>query len=204
MIYEIQTGALAPGRMPELVERTVAALPARLELSPLAAFWRSEIGALNRTVMVWPYRDLAHREAVLSRLEDVPGWPPDMTLLASEQIEIGTPAPFLPPLTACPPDGVFEIRTYTFRPGTIPEVLAVWSRMVPDRIRLSPLIACWYTDIGVRHRFSHVWWYRSLDERARIRAEAVRQGIWPPPTQQWRISEESSILLPVSFGPDTP
>jgi len=202
VIYEIHTAALAPGRMPDVLERTLEALPARLEVSPLAAFWRSEIGALNRTVMVWPYRDMAHRAAVLASLGEVPGWPPDTSaLLASEQVEIGTPAPFLAPLTTCPSDGVFEVRTYTFRPGTIPNVLDVWSRMVPDRVRLSPLVACWYTDIGVRHRFTHVWWYRSLDERMRVRAEAVQQGIWPPPTQEWRISEESSIVLPVPFAP---
>ena len=107
-----------------------------------------------------------------------------------------TPAPFMRPLTVGPGGDVLEMRTYTFRPGSIPRVLAIWADMVPARERLSPLIACWTTEIGALHRLTHVWSYRSLDERTNIRAEAVRLGIWPPDTREWRLAEESSILLP--------
>jgi hypothetical protein len=198
MLYEVYTAVLRPGQMQEVVSRTLAALPARERVSPLAAFWKTEIGGLNRIVLVWPYRDLAHRAEVQASLRDVGGWPPDTTdLLASEQIEIVTPAPFMRPLTREAGGGVFEMRSYTYRPGTIPNVLAIWAEAVPERERLSPLVACWYTEIGALHRFTHVWAYRTLDERATVRAEAVRRGIWPPDTREWRLSEESSILLPV-------
>lgn len=201
MIYEIDTTALKPGMLSEVVARTAASLPGREAISPLAAYWRTEVGALNRTLTVWPYRDMTHRAEVRAALEDVPGWPPDVTdLIVSEQVEIVTPASFMRPLTRASDRGVLEMRTYTFRPGTMPLVLDVWERMVPARERLSPLVACWYTEIGALHRFTHIWGYESLDERARIRAEAVEQGIWPPLTREWRLSEESNILLPVMFS----
>lgn len=201
MIYEVHTTALRPGAMSEAVARTKDALPARVALSPLAALWQSEIGGLNRIVLVWPYRDLAHRADVHDAVSEVREWPPDTAeLTAAERVEIVTPAPFMRPLTDAPTDGVLELRTYTYHPGTMGMVLQVWADAVPARERLSPLLACWYTAIGDLHRFSHVWPYRSLEERAAIRAEAVRQGIWPPDTRQWRIREESSILLPIAFG----
>jgi hypothetical protein len=198
MIYEIDTTAMKPGTLPEVVARTTAALPARTAISPLAAYWQTEIGALNRTLTVWPYRDMAHRAEVAAAVADLPDWPPDVSdLIASEAVEIVSPTSFMRPLTLASQRGVLEMRTYTFRPGTMPKVLDVWARMVPARERLSPLVACWTTEIGALHRFTHVWGYDSLDDRARIRAEALEQGIWPPLTREWRVSEESNILLPV-------
>ena len=198
MLYEVQTREARAGVLPELVARIAAALPERERFSPLAAAWQSEIGALNRCLTVWAYADLAERERVRVAAEAAGVWPPDLgDLLAAEQIELVTPAPFMRPLAPAESRGVLEMRTYTFQPGTLPRVVELWARALPERERLSPLIACWWPAIGRLHRFTHVWRYDSLEERARVRAEAVRQGIWPPPTMGWRTAAESSILLPV-------
>ena len=201
MIYEVHTASAGAGQLADVIAGTLRALPARVALSPLAAFWKADVGALNRIVMVWPYRDLAHRDEVAAALRGVPDWPPATAeLLRGEILEIVTPAPFMRPLTGAPMGDVLEMRTYTFRPGSIPDVLAIWADMVPARERLSPLVACWTTEIGALHRFTHVWSYRSLDERTSIRTEAVRLGIWPPDTREWRLAEESSLLLPIDPG----
>ena len=33
---------------------------------------------------------------------------------------------------------------------------------------------------GEQPRFLNIWVYESVDERAQIRADAVKQGVWPP------------------------
>jgi hypothetical protein len=54
MIVEFRTYRLKPGSVAQAEERFGQALPARTKLSPLAAFWHTEVGPLNRIIHVWP------------------------------------------------------------------------------------------------------------------------------------------------------
>ena len=77
---------------------------------------------------------------------------------------------------------IYEFRTYALRPGTLPRFLELFGEALPGRERLSKLAAFWYTDVGHRNEVIHVWPYENALERSRIRAQAVKDGIWPPPT----------------------
>jgi hypothetical protein len=48
MIIEMRTYTVQPGSVGTVEERFGQALPARAKLSPLAAFWHTEVGPLNR------------------------------------------------------------------------------------------------------------------------------------------------------------
>jgi hypothetical protein len=202
MIYEVCTGTVRPGARAEAYERMAAALPQRERLSPAFGFWHSELGVLNRLVQVWEYRDLGHLAEVRGSADHTVGWPPDVApLLHDEEVEVWAGVPFVESARAGHWGQVYEMRTYTFGPGTMPRVLEVWAKAVPDRVRLSPLVACWYNVVGQRNRLRHIWAYESLDERARIRQEALELPDWPPMTREWRTHEESQILLPAPFSP---
>lgn len=202
MLYEVVTSTRRPGAVPEVEALFSAALPARVRHSPLGAFWHTEIGAMNQTVQVWAYEDLAHREAVHRAVTDEPGWPPaDRELTVAERTEIWSPAPFMRDFAPHEYGGIFEMRIYRFRPGNMDRVLEIWQRLVPGREQLSPLVACWVSAIGELDRLCHVWAYPSLDERARIRRQALAEGGWPPMTREWRVGEDVSILLPAAFSP---
>ena len=55
---------------------------------------------------------------------------------------------------------------------------------------------------GTVTRFMHIWPYRSLDERMRLRAKAVDDGVWPPPGGPgYLASQQSDIYLPAPFSP---
>lgn len=191
MLYEIRTYRTKPGAVAEIERAAAGQTPPEGAAGPLA-FWHTEIGPLNEIVRI------AETDG---RARQGPLWPAiDGDLVVGEEAEIWWPAPFMRPLEAGEYGGVFEMRTYTYRPGTLPNVLEVWARAVPARERLSPLVACWYTEVGA-HRFRHVWAYRGLDERARIRKEALAIPGWPPLTREWRVAEENEILHPASFSP---
>ena len=55
MIFEMRTYLMKPGTIPQVEEAFATALPGRLKLSPLAGFWRTEVGMLNQIIHVWPY-----------------------------------------------------------------------------------------------------------------------------------------------------
>ena len=64
---------------------------------------------------------------------------------------------------------VYEMRTYTYAPGDMPEGAGGWAKAIEAREELSPLAACWTSELGGLNKFIHTWVYKDLDERARVR-----------------------------------
>src|SRR5258705_236173 len=76
MIVEFRTYTLNPGTTPQFEERFAEALPARAKVSPLAAFWHTEVGPLNQVIHVWPYKDANHRAETREKARKEGIWPP--------------------------------------------------------------------------------------------------------------------------------
>ena len=85
MIIEMRTYTLQPGTVASFEERFAQALPARAKVSPLAAFWHTEVGPLNRVIHVWPYEDMAARTRLREQATKTPGWPPNTREFVVEQ-----------------------------------------------------------------------------------------------------------------------
>jgi hypothetical protein len=96
---------------------------------------------------------------------------------------------------------IYEFRTYTLHPRTLPEFIKRWTDALEPRLKLSKLAAFWYTEIGPLNQVIHVWSYENVLERSKIRAEAVRMGIWPPKTSEFITDMKSEILEPLPFSP---
>lgn len=202
MIVDCYTATALPGQIPELDARLEKVLENRTALSPLAGAWRAEIGELSQVVQLWPYRDLAHRADVLERAPALVGWPVDGDgVLEDEQLETWTAVPFATLLEPGAYGSVYEMRTYSFRPGTMERVLEVWANALPARVGLSPLVACLYAQSGRLNRLRHIWAYADLNERARLRQESLSLPGWPPMTREWRVHEVSQVLVPAAYSP---
>lgn len=208
MIYEVRTYDLKSGSMAKFEAAFTEGLEARNKYSKLAAFWRTEIGPLNQVIHVWPYNDLNERDEVRKASAKDPGgkWPPKTgEFTANMNVEILAPAPFMRPLLGEPQElgKVYEMRIYTYAPGAMSKVLEGWGAAIAEREKFSPLAACWYTELGTLNRFFHVWAYKDLAEREKVRAESTKAlaGKWPPQTGQSPISMENKLLVPAAFSP---
>ena len=202
MIYEVRTYRLQPGSVAECEHIFGEALPRREEFSPLGAFWHTEIGRLNEIIHVWPYESLQHRTDARAQAAQSGAWPPPIgKFIEHMESEIFIPAPFMEPFGQKQLGPIYEIRTYMFRPGAIPAVLERWAEALPSRVQLSPLAACWYSDLGELNKFVHIWPFASLDERGRIRAESMQLPDWPPKIREFLVKQESKIVLPAAFSP---
>jgi hypothetical protein len=122
-------------------------------------------------------------------------------LIAREQVWILNPAPFMRALPSGALGKIYEMRVYTAKVGKMSDVIRVWSPVVADREKLSPLAACWYTDLGPLSLWIHVWAYPDLNTRTQVRAEANKLDTWPPPTREFLDSQENKILVPADFSP---
>src|SRR5436853_6552173 len=88
------------------------------------------------------------------------------------------PAPFMRALGSRDfgSGNVYEMRTYTYAAGDIPKVVDAWAKVIESRERLSPLAACWTSELGGLNTFVHTWGYKDLNERTRVREQSRRPG----------------------------
>ena len=210
MVYEVRTYDLKPRSQPEFLKRFGEAYEHRKKYSELAAFWHSEIGPLNQVVQVWPYESVEERARIRAAVRKDSIWPPQLReLIVAVRSEIATPAPFSPPLKPAKMGPYFEIRTYTFAPGSLPLAIDNWTRALPGRLALSPLCAVWYSEHVGLHRWTHVWPYPSLQARTEAREKAAAAGVWPPhmiARKEGRqgesfVAQENKIMMPAAFSP---
>ncbi|MGH6966107.1 MAG: NIPSNAP family protein [Phenylobacterium sp.] len=203
MIVEMRTDNVLSGRIAALEARVAEALPARAALSPLAGYWRTETGTLDQVIQIWPYTDLEQRARVLSEARRLPAWPPETGYVGEQLSEIYLPAPFSPDLKPHEFGGIYEIRTYTLMPRFLPSLIERWGNYIANRVAVSPLVFAGDCEFGGVNRWRHIWAYTDLAERAAIRGEVRRKGIWPPPGGDpvRFLKQETIIVRPASFSP---
>jgi hypothetical protein len=203
MIIEMRTYTLQPGTLAEVEKRFGDSLPVREKHSKLAAFWHTEVGPLNQIIHVWAYDGFEQRAAIRAAAQKEEGWPPPIReFVVAQQSEVFHPAPFSPPLTPRGIGPLFEIRQYTLVPGAIPGLIQRWSEKIEGRTKFSPLVAGMYSEFGALNKWVHIWAYKDLNDRARVRAEAAATGQWParnPPGVV--VKQENALVMPSSFSP---
>ena len=202
MIYEVRTYTLKPGSVAEAENRFGEAMPSRDKYSKLGAFWHTDVGPLNQIIHVWPYESLQHRTEIRAQAAHETGWPPKIQeFIETMESEIMIPAPFMRDLGNQQLGNVYEMRMYIYQPGKMSEVLKRWGEAIADREKLSPLAACWYSELGGLNKFVHVWPYKDMGERARIRTESQKLPNWPPKTREFLVSQSNKLLVPAAFSP---
>lgn len=162
----------------------------------------SELGPQNRALVLRSFdteADLAaeRRRALRSTSPFNCG-----SMLLGLSMESYAQFPFLPPIQTGRRGPIYEFRSYILKPGGLPETLEAWAEMVPRRIKLSPVLTVMYALDGPA-RFTHIWCYPDFAQRAAIRAEALRTGVWPPRSAPHTLTTvmASEIYLPAAISP---
>jgi len=94
------------------------------------------------------------------------------------------------------------MRYYAMKAGTLPDLIKRWEGAIGERMKMSPVALAGHVEHGEANRFIHIWGYKSLDERAAIRAKAREMGIWPPKGGgDTLLTQANKIMLPSAFSP---
>ena len=75
---------------------------------------------------------------------------------------------------------IYELRTYTVKPGTLGDIVKAASTVSRD-VRgdnYGKLEGYWMTEIGPLNQVMHMWSYASFDERAKLRGELAKNPRW--------------------------
>jgi len=97
---------------------------------------------------------------------------------------------------------IYEVRTYDLKARSVPEVEKRFGEAYEKRRKYSELAAFWHTEIGPLNQIIHVWPYKNLEERATIRAAAVKDKVWPPHIGEFIVAMRSDIMMPLSVSPE--
>jgi hypothetical protein len=95
-VYEMRIYTYAAGDIPKLLEAREQGLAAREALSPVVAYWTSELGALNRFFHTYVYKDLAERSRVRSAMAAARQGPPTGVRPIRQENKLLIPADFSP------------------------------------------------------------------------------------------------------------
>lgn len=202
MLYDVTILTVRPGTTPNALPQLDQWLRGTRLGGTLLACWLTEIGALNQILLIREYGSeaaiAADRDAIVR--SGNPYGVADMITAASCDTYVSFP--FLSPMQAGSAGPIFEVRTYVLKPAGLGKTIELWRAAVQNRVRLSPLLAAMYSLGGGMPRFIHIWPYASLDERQRIRGEAVKIGVWPPPSgPDHLLAQQADIFLPAPFSP---
>jgi hypothetical protein len=75
---------------------------------------------------------------------------------------------------------IYELRTYTVKPGTLGDMVKAASTVSRDirKDDYGKLEGYWSTEIGPLNQVMHMWSYSDLNERARLRGELAKNPRW--------------------------
>jgi NIPSNAP len=96
---------------------------------------------------------------------------------------------------------IYEVRTYTLRPGTVAEFEERYAKRLPLREQHSKLGAFWHTEVGPLNQVIHVYPYDDLHHRTAVRDalanDTARAQI--PSGREFVVAQEAEIMTPAPF-----
>jgi hypothetical protein len=96
---------------------------------------------------------------------------------------------------------IYEVRTYTLRPGTVAEFEERFAKRLPLREKHSKLGAFWHTEFGPLNQVIHVYPYDDLQQRTAVREalakDTARAQI--PGGGEFIAAQEAEIMNPAPF-----
>jgi len=200
MRYDVTILTTRPGLGGQALGKLRDNLPAGK--NQLLGCWSSDIGAMNRILLLHAIADEADLSATRARLannENPFGVAEFLQTWSSDTYEL---LPFLDPIKPGAYGAFYEVRTYQVRPSGMPGTIEAWRGAVPERVKLSPMYGAMYSITGTVPRFLHIWPWPTLDTRHAVRAKAVEMGIWPPKGGPDRLLEmQVDIYVPAPFSP---
>ncbi len=199
--YELATLSTSIGAAPKAAPAIEAWCREGEARGRLLGCWSSEIGLLNQILVLRGFDSDAELQAERHRTLRSASPFGCAEWLTALSLDAYAPFPELPPVQPGSFGPVYEVRSYLLKTGGLAPTMAAWKAALPARLAVSPLVVVMHTLDGPP-RFTHIWPYPSLNDRAAIRADCVARGIWPPKGgADWLAEMRSTICLPTAVSP---
>ncbi|KAJ7631248.1 hypothetical protein FB45DRAFT_917954 [Roridomyces roridus] len=111
---------------------------------------------------------------------------------------------FLPTAPPHAEGGIFELRSYQLKPGTLLEWENTWRKGIEARRKFVAPVGAWFSQVGRLHQVHHLWQYPSLEVRKELREQAWQIDGWAETvskTSQLTKFMDAFVLRPLPFSP---
>ncbi|XP_069134849.1 protein NipSnap-like isoform X1 [Argopecten irradians] len=211
-VYEMQFHAVKPESMEEYLKQFQSFQQLMHDKgtgAKLIGSFTVEIGDQDEAVHIWQYPG---GYPVLNNATEIYRKDKDFIdyrlrrnkMLRSRKNQILLPFSFWPEPTARSGSNIYEMRSYTLKPGTMIEWGNNWARGIENRRSNDEAVAGLFTHLGEQYVVHHVWGYTDLQSRKETREQAWSKPGWDECvayTVPLIRHMQSRILIPTPFSP---
>lgn len=180
-LYELQIHNVRPDATEDyenLYNENIPNLITNNEGLRLTGSWRTEIGNLDQYVHLWQYKNYSAFSDTFNQLQVNPDYKAFNKKIAktikTRENQICLSFAFWPDIDPREQEHIYEMRSYSLKPGTLIEWGNNWSRGI--RNRLDYRVAGMFTQVGPLYYVHHIWAYKDLADR-----KASREKMWNQP-----------------------
>jgi len=212
VVYELQFHAVKPERMEDYIKQFTAfnkMMEAKGTGAQLCGSFTTEFGEQDEAVHLWRY-DGGY--PVLNRAASIYRTDKDFIefrvarnqMLRHRRNQIVLPFSFWPFMSELEGNHIYELRSYTLKPGTQVEWGNNWARGLKVRKVHEKPVAGLFSHIGQMYQVHHIWAYSSLESRREQREAAWSRPGWDDVvayTVPLIKTLSSRIMVPTPFSP---
>ena len=201
MLYELTT---LSGPLLKLSDITAGATAwmADAAAGTVLGHWRTEIGELGRVLVLRGFHTddaLAHERQRDTESRD-PFNGKDLVRTITQETYRGFR--YLPPVEPRAFGGIYEFRTYHLKPGGLQPTLDAWQAALGPAKDYTDHLVTNMIALDGPPRITHIWGFRTIQERFDLRARHYAAGLWPPKGGPEQIDHATSTIA--LAGPGSP
>ncbi|XP_059486790.1 protein NipSnap [Neocloeon triangulifer] len=212
VIYELLTHDVKPQHNEEYLvnyQNSVKLVHDRKLQCELVASWKVSVGDQDQCLHLWKYTggfasiDNARKVLTVDKeyttLEKTRG-----KMLRARNLQFLLAFSYWPQIIPRAGGNLYEIRSYTLKPGTMIEWGNNWARAINYRRNNDEAYAAFFSQVGRLYNVHHIWCYPDLQVRKETREAAWRMPGWDECvayTVPLIREMDSRILHPTSFSP---
>ncbi|KAH9816022.1 hypothetical protein DFH28DRAFT_967593, partial [Melampsora americana] len=166
------------------------------------------VGELDSFVHIWEFEGYEGYDYATSKIRESPEHAEFLKslrpLIQSRTSQLCREFAFWPCSGPKVNGGIYEMRSYQLKPGTLLEWETEWRRGLEARRKFVEPIGAWFAQVGRLHQVHHMWQYPSLQARLKKREQAWQVDTWSKTvsnTVKLCDSMDANVLLPNSFSP---
>ncbi|KAJ2444998.1 hypothetical protein GGF42_006137 [Coemansia sp. RSA 2424] len=210
-VHELSTHRVKPGCMDEYKAIVAELYPLIVRNhSPrvkLVGSWETDIGDLDTAIHVWEYQGYPALSRAYSEYRADSAYTELhqklQPLLRDRKSQIMLEFQFWPTHPPVAKGGVYELRSYTLKSGTLLEWEQNWRVGVECRKHHEVPMGAWFSQLGNLNQVHHLWQYPDLQLRKEVREAAWSENGWPETvlnTVPLIQKMSSRIMLPMPFS----
>jgi len=173
----------------------------------LTGSWETVVGEQDTFYHILEYENYAGYDKTTAKIRNsdyLKAYQAMIPYLHSRSSQLCQEFAFFPTAPPHTEGGIFELRKYHLKPGTLLEWEQAWRKGIEARRKFVAPVGAWFSQVGSLHQVYHMWQYPDLQTRKETREKAWQLEGWSDTvskTAKFSKFMDSIILEPLSFSP---